>query len=97
MFCDYGIELCSNIREISVQIKCLHTDLITAHLVTVVRLNCLVSCSIKKHAGNLVGLVPELRIFVLDVGKDLIQIAGMERVDIVLSLCGMRVILGVDD
>ena len=29
------------------------------------------------------GLVPELRILVLDVGKDLIQITGMERVDIV--------------
>ena len=43
------------------------------------------------------GLVPELRILVLDVGKDLIQITGMERVDIVLSLRGMCVLLGVDD
>ena len=29
--------------------------------------------------------------------KDLIQIAGMERVDVVLSLRGMRVILSVND
>ena len=43
------------------------------------------------------GLVPELRIFVLDVGKDLIQITRMERVDVILSLRGVRVILGVDD
>ena len=38
-----------------------------------------------------------LRIFVLDVGKDLIQITRMERVDVILSLRGVRVILGVDD
>lgn len=92
-----GIELCGNLREIPVQIKRLHTDLVATHLVAVVRLNGLIRCGIKEHAGNLVGLVPELCILVLDVGKDLIQIAGMKRVDVVLSLSGMRVILGVDD
>ena len=78
-----SIQLCGNLREILVQIKRLHADLIAAHLVAVVRLDRFVSCRIKKHAGNLMGLVPELRILVLDVGKDLIQITGMERVDIV--------------
>lgn len=97
MLCDYGTELCGNLREIPVQIKRLHADLVAAHLVAIVRLNNLVRCGIKEHAGNLVGLAPELRILVLDVGKDLIQIAGMERVDIVRSLRGMRVILGVND
>ena len=97
MLYDYGIELCGNLREIPVQIKRLHTDLVATHLVAVVRLNGLIRCGIKEHAGNLVGLVPELCILVLDVGKDLIQIAGMKRVDVVLSLSGMRVILGVDD
>ena len=78
-----SIQLCGNLREILVQIKRLHADLIAAHLVAVVRLNGLVRCGIKEHAGNLMGLIPELRIFVLDIGKDLIQITGMERVDIV--------------
>lgn len=78
-----SIQLCGNLREILVQIKRLHADLIAAHLVVVVRLDRFVCCRIKEHAGNLMGLVPELRILVLDVGKDLIQITGMERVDIV--------------
>ena len=73
-----SIQLCGNLREILVQIKRLHADLIAAHLVAVVRLDRFVCCRIKEH-----GLVPELRILVLDVGKDLIQITGMERVDIV--------------
>lgn len=97
MLYDYGIELCGNLREITVQIKRPHADLVATHLVASVWLNGLIRCGIKEHAGNLVGLVPELRILVLDVGKDLIQIAGMERVDVVLSLRGVRVILGVDD
>ena len=78
-----SIQLCGNLREILVQIKRLHADLIAAHLVAVVRLDRFICCRIKEHAGNLTGLVPELRILVLDVGKDLIQITGMERVDIV--------------
>lgn len=97
MLYDYGIELCGNLREITVQIKRPHADLVATHLVAIVWLNGLIRCGIKEHAGNLVGLVPELRILVLDVGKDLIQIAGVERVDVVLSLRGVRVILGVDD
>ena len=78
-----SIQLCGNLREILVQIKRLHADLIAAHLAAVVRLDRFVCRRIKEHAGNLMGLVPELRILVLDVGKDLIQITGMERVDIV--------------
>ena len=97
MLYDYGIELCGNLREITVQIKRPHADLVATHMVAIVWLNGLIRCGIKEHAGNLVGLVPELRILVLDVGKDLIQIAGMERVDVVLSLRGMRVILSVND
>ena len=77
-----SIQLCGNLREILVQIKRLHADLIAAHLVGV-RLDRFICCRIKEHAENLTGLVPELRILVLDVGKDLIQITGMERVDIV--------------
>ena len=71
--------------------------MIATHLIDIIRLNCFVCCGIKEHAGNLVGLIPELRILVLDVGKDLLQIAGMERVYVVLSLRGMRVILSVND
>ena len=33
MFCDYGIELCGNLREVPVQIKRFNTDLVTAHMV----------------------------------------------------------------
>ena len=39
----------------------------------------------------------KLRILILDIGENLVQIAGMKRVDIVLSLRGMRLILGIDD
>ena len=39
----------------------------------------------------------KFRILVFNVGKDLIQIAGMELVHVILSLSGMCVILGVDN
>ena len=96
MFCDYGIELCSNLREVPVQIKRLHADLVSTHLVTVIRLNGLIRCCIKKHTGNCVWLVAELRILVFDVGENLIQITGVKRMDIVLSLCGMRLRLCIN-
>ena len=83
MLFDNCIKLRCNLREIIIQIKRPDADLIAAHLVAVVRLDRFVCCHIKAHAGNLMGLVSELRILVLDVGKDLIQITGMERVDIV--------------
>lgn len=97
MFIHNFIQLCSNFGEIPIQIKCSDADLVPTHLVTVVRLNGLIRCCIKKHTGNCVWLVAELRILVFDVGENLIQITGVKRVDIVLSLCGMRVILCIDD
>ena len=93
----YSIQLSSNLREIPVQIKRLYADLVAAHLVAVIWLDRLVRCGIKEHARNLVRLIPELHILILDVSKNLIQISGMERMDVVLSLRGMRIILGVND
>lgn len=50
IICDYGIKLCGNLREVPVQIKRFYTNLITAHLIAVVRLNCLICRCIQKHA-----------------------------------------------
>ena len=97
MFQYNGIELCGDFCKLSIQIQCTHTNTIPAHLVAVIWLNCSICCRIEQHAGNLVGPVPEFRIFVLDICENLIQIAGMERVDIILSLRGMRVVLGVNN
>ena len=86
MFIHYRIQLCGNLREVLIQIKRLYADLIAAHLVAVVRLDCFVRCRIKEHTGNCVWLVPELCILVLDVGKNLIQIARVQRVNVILRL-----------
>lgn len=73
----YSVQLCRNFREISVQIKRFHTDLIAAHLVAIVRLNGLVRCGIQEHPGHSMRLISKLGIFVFHIGKNLIQIARM--------------------
>lgn len=42
------------------------------------------------------GDISKLCVLVLDVSKNLIQIAGMKRVGIILCLCRMCIIFGVD-
>ena len=91
----YCIQLGSNFREIPVQIKGFHADLIAAHLVAVIRLDGFICGRIKKHPGNLVRPIAKLSILVFDIGKDLVQIAGMKCVDPVPRLRGVGVILGV--
>ena len=72
MFIHNFIQLCSNFGEIPIQIKCSDANLVATHLVAVVRLDCLIRCSIKEHTGNCVWLVAKLLILVFDVGKNLI-------------------------
>ena len=97
MFIHYRIQLCGNLREVLIQIKRLYADLIAAHLVAVIRLDGLVCCSIKEHAGNRMWLITKLCILILDVGEDLIQIAGVQRVNVILRLGRVRVVFGIND
>ena len=41
--------------------------------------------------------VAELRLFVLHIGENLIQITGMQGMHIILSLRGMCIVLGIND
>ena len=71
--------------------------MITAHPIAVVRLDCFVCCGIQKHARYLMRFVAELRLFVLHIGENLIQITGMQGMHIILSLRGMCLVLGIND
>mgnify|MGYP005770578841 FL=1 len=92
-----GIELCRNLGKIPVQIQCPDTDSVPAHLVAVIRLKDFIRCDIEQHTGNGVGSVSKRSILIFDVGENLVQIAGMERMDIILGLHRMGVVLGVND
>ena len=83
MLIDDCIELCSNFRKIPVQIERFHADLITAHLIAVIRLNCFVCCGIQKHSRYPMRFRTEFRLFVLHIGEYLIQITGIQRMHII--------------
>lgn len=91
------IELSRYFRKAPIQIKCFHTDLITAHPIAVVRLDCLVCCGIQEHPGHLMRFAAEFRLFVLHIGENLIQITGMQGMHIILSLRGVCIVLGIND
>lgn len=95
MFIYNCIQLCGNFREISIQVKRFYADFVSAHSVAVVRLNGFVRCGIQEHTGNRMRLSSEIGILVFHISENLIQISGVKGVNIVLSLCRMRVILGI--
>ena len=97
MLIHYSVQLCRNFREIPVQIKRFHTDLIATHPIAVIRLYCFVRCGIQKHTGHPMRFISKLGVFVFHISENLIQIAGMERVDVVLSLRSVSIVLGVND
>lgn len=85
MLIDDCIELCSNFRKIPVQPERFHADLITAHLIAVIRLNCFVCCGIQKHSRYLMRFRTEFRLFVLHIGEYLIQITGIQQYNVCTS------------
>ena len=95
MFIYNCIQLCGNFREISIQVKRFYADFVAAHLIAVVRLNSLVCCGIQEHTGNRMRLSSELGVLIFHISENLIQIPGVKGVYIVLSLCGMCVLLGI--
>ena len=97
MFVHNCIQLCCDLCEIPVQIKRADTDLVSAHLVAVIRLDDLIHCCVEEHTGNSMRLIPKLGILLLDIGKDLVQIAGVQRVNIILYLRRVRIVLGIYD
>lgn len=58
------IQLCGNLREISVQVKRFYADFVATHLIAIVRLSSLVCCGIQEHAGNRMRVRTELGILV---------------------------------
>lgn len=97
MLCHNCIQLRGNLRKLLVQIERFHGDLVAAHLITVVRLDCLICCGIEKHSGNLMRLVAKLGILILDLCKNLIQIAGVQRMCIKNRLYGAGIIFRINN
>ena len=97
MLLHYSVQLRSDLQKILIQIKRLQADLVTAYLVAVVRLNGLVRCNIKEHTRNRMRLITKLYILILDASENLIQIAGVQRVNIVLRLHRMRIVFDIND
>lgn len=91
------IQLRSNLRKIPIQVKGSDADLVAAHLITVIRLDRFICCCIEQHSGNGVWCFPKRKFLVFDIGENLVQIAGMNCVDVVLSLQCMSVVFCVND
>ena len=51
--------------------------------------------SIQKHSGNCMWRIPHLVLFVFYIGKDLVQIVGMNRMGIIPHLRAVRIVFGV--
>ena len=86
-----------DLGKVTVQVQGTDADLVSAHLIDVVGLYLLVRSGIEQHTGHRRGLGPKLRLFVLHIGEDLIEISGMQGMHIILRLRGVGVILCVDD
>ena len=95
-----AVQLPGDLGKVLIQVKRADADLVAAHVIDMIRLHLLIGFGIKKHAGYLRrGIIRagKLRFLVLHIGEDLIQIAGMERMHVVLHLRRMGIILCVDD
>ncbi len=97
MLLHYRVQLRGDLQKILIQIKRLQANLVTAYLIAVVRLNGLVRCNIKEHTRNRMRLITKLYILILDASENLIQIAGAQRVNVVLRLHRMRIVFGIND
>ena len=89
MSCDF--------REVAIQIQGSDSDPIATHPVGVVWQNRFIGLSIQEQTRNLVGLISELGIFVFHISEDLIKVVGMNGVSIILHLCCVRIVFGIDD
>ena len=90
MLIHYNVQLRRNFREIPVQIKRFHTDLIATHPIAIIRLYCFVRCGIQKHTGHPMRFISKLGVFVFHISENLIQIARMQGMHIILSLRRLR-------
>ena len=94
---NYGIELLCDALKLLVQIQRLHADSVPAHLIGIVRLDLFLRSGIQQHAGNGLSAVLHPGVLVFDIGKDLIEIVGMDRVIVKLGLGRAGIVFGVDD
>ena len=67
MFIDNCVQLRGNLREVTIQIKRFHADLIATHPIAVIRLYCFVSCGIQKHTGHPMRFISKLGVFVFHI------------------------------
>ena len=79
-----GIQLLRNFRKLLVQIQRFNTDLVSTHLVYIIRLDYLVRSGVQQHPGHFVRLVAEFCIPILHIGEDLIQVGRMERMNVIV-------------
>ena len=68
MLLDNTIKLGGNLRKIKIQIQCFDANLITAHLILVIRDDLLICFCIKKHTGYICSLSG----LVLHIGENLV-------------------------
>lgn len=93
---DYGIQLFRYFFKRLIQIERFNAYPVSAHHIRVVGLDILIGRGIQKHTGNAVLFIAELGILVLHISEYLIQIAGMQSVNIILHLRGVSIIFGID-
>ena len=72
------IQLLRDLRELLVQVKRLHRDLITTHLVHIIRHQIFIGFCVEAHAGNLMSGAFQLCFLVLHICENLIHVAGMQ-------------------
>jgi len=72
------IQLFRNNRKLAVQVERPYADFVTAHLILIVRLNGFIGFGIQEHARYLMRFLSKFGVFVLHIGKYLIQVARMK-------------------
>ena len=93
-----AVQLPGDLRKVLIQVQCADADFVAAHVIDMIRLHLLIGFGIKKHTGYLwLGMIRagKLRFLIFHIGEDLIQIAGMERVHVVLHLRRMGILIPV--
>ena len=91
------VELGTDSLELLAKVERRHGYLVPAHPVGDVRLHLVVGPRVEQHAGDSVRLVSEVRVPVLHVSEDLVQVVRVHRACAHVELGVMRVVLAVDD
>lgn len=66
------IQLRSDFREVPIQVQRLYADLVSTHLIYVVRLDGFIRPGIEQHAGYRMRLCAKFGVLILHIGENLV-------------------------